>query len=616
MYLILHYAMLAVQTFNYFQTLAGFHMERHKAYLKNRCRFCEEVKDGWKCNLSSLKYVLEEAFGDYDTENDNEETDSSVVCRKCYKIAKKWEKEYQSFQLFKRKNPSSSKEFSTNAQLPDSILSPVIHIDHGCPCENGVMDFSPDPSGSSSTSGQTATTPSTTPGRQSVRPRAEEECTPSKLSKLSPAPLESPSDKLSKQQKRRGLMAKKSIKYSFAKSIEAEAEEKKVYVASDSYEVERVCDFGVARFFLCTVCGNFPKDGKVNEKCMHFYCEACLDNFKDTIDTTKCPAASDADEEGCRFPLGKLIPFAGLLKEIHHSVRISCKNLHCDEKLMLKDLETHKSGCHKRGLYVKEGAYISDSKPLKKKACEAIAIIVDWCEKHTVTPCDLLLFALKRIIHSEAPELQDSVDDLIKNFVKVKEDVHEDLITPMIGLAIKLDSNLSYRQYVGLSSTTVFGKLPGIKRVKKAAEELDPSNVFYQVVSKSTGEVLRTHEAVTGGGYIDVDSDIGMMSFGDVNVNIHGFRTSLYDTISKLFEELYIDISEGCAKFPAALADANRHMKLFIKVGFDGTDAPTKSDKGSSRLHVSNWLRGTLCLIAVQVKLYKCWEVFLTANIS
>ena len=130
MYLILHYAMLAVQTFNYFQTLAGFHMERHKAYLKNRCRFCEEVKAGWKCNLSSLKYVLEEAFGDYDTENDNEETDSSVVCRKCYKIAKKWEKEYQAFQLFKRKNPSSSKEFSTNAQLPDSILSPVIHIDH------------------------------------------------------------------------------------------------------------------------------------------------------------------------------------------------------------------------------------------------------------------------------------------------------------------------------------------------------------------------------------------------------------------------------------------------------------------------------------------------------
>ena len=53
-----------------------------------------------------------------------------------------------------------------------------------------------------------------------------------------------------------------------------------------------------------------------------------------------------------------------------------------------------------------------------------------------------------------------------------------------------------------------------------------------------------------------------------------------------------------CSSF---LADVNRRMKLFVKVCFDGTSAPVRSSKGSDRLPVNNWLRGTIGLVGVEI---------------
>ena len=46
-------------------------------------------------------------------------------------------------------------------------------------------------------------------------------------------------------------------------------------------------------------------------------------------------------------------------------------------------------------------------------------------------------------------------------------------------------------------------------------------------------------------------------------------------------------------------------IKVYAKVGFDGTDAPLRSDKGSSRIPVTNWFRGTICIVAAKVEYVK-----------
>ena len=197
--------------------------------------------------------------------------------------------------------------------------------------------------------------------------------------------------------------------------------------------------------------------------------------------------------------------------------------------------------------------------------------------------------------------MEETVQEAFKSFLMRKEKEAEN-ISPMMGLALKIDTNLSHRQYIKLSSAKILGKLPGMARVRKAGSLLDPGNVDYLVVSKNTGEIVRMHGAIPESGLCDADDDLGHLSFGDLNVNVHGFRATLYDTIAKLLEETYPDILKELEKNPGALADQERKMVAHIKVCFDGTNAPLRSDKGASRLSVANWLRCTVCLVAVQVK--------------
>jgi hypothetical protein len=191
------------------------------------------------------------------------------------------------------------------------------------------------------------------------------------------------------------------------------------------------------------------------------------------------------------------------------------------------------------------GSYQSRSAVLRKDADEALEVLIDWCKKQNVSPCDFLFFALKKNIAKEAPKLEDSVSVLFKKFLTVGEDEPKNIITPLMGLALKIDTDLSKRQYEKLKSSNVFGKLPGLKNVRKAANELDPGNVTFQVVSKVTGEVLAEHEAGVGGGRMDVDEDLGHMTFGYLNINVHGFRATLCDTATKMFEDRYEDIYQG-----------------------------------------------------------------------
>ena len=123
-----------------------------------------------------------------------------------------------------------------------------------------------------------------------------------------------------------------------------------------------------------------------------------------------------------------------------------------------------------------------------------------------MSPCDFLLFALSKKIRDEAPSLEEPIQDIFKLFIAGEE---ADRITPEMALAIKMDVNLSHRQYVQLSSQKVLGKLPHISKVRKAADHLDPGNVYYEVVDKISGEVIRDHAAVAKSGITYVDQDLG-----------------------------------------------------------------------------------------------------------
>ena len=441
----------------------------------------------------------------------------------------------------------------------------------------------------------------------------EDEGTPSKLIKLNTEPSESPSDKLSRSQIRKHVPMKKAIKFAFTKASEDETgdvlfeeeEVKKIFTSQDSFPSTcmKTKSLEIASFYFCKMCGNFPRVAKFNQKCKHIYCAACIENFQENIETSKCPATNE-DDEACSSPIEQLLDLTGLVSDIHSSLKVFCNNAGCEELLTIGEIDQHETNCHKRGIYTRKSTSVSHSRStvLKGRVEEIIVVLLEWCDKYKVSPCDLLLFALKRNIQNEAPELAASVGVLFNQFLASQgpaQDKNE--VTPLMGLALKLNSNLSARQYEKLASYKVLGKLPGIRKIRKAADKLDPGNVSYQVLSRETGEVLKQHEAIPGSGLIDADTDFGQMSFGDLNPNIHGFRASLHDSICKLFEEHFPEIHKEVEKRPAVLADSQRVFKAFCKVGFDGTSAPVKSDKGSTRLSVSNWLRGTLCLVAVQV---------------
>ena len=236
---------------------------------------------------------------------------------------------------------------------------------------------------------------------------------------------------------------------------------------------------------------------------------------------------------------------------------------------------------------------------------KAINMLVEWSEEHRVSPCDFLFFALKRLITREAPELEESVQSVFKIFLK-KAELGEPM-TAIEGLALKINADLSNSQYLKLRQNKKCGsELPSLQRVIKEKFQLDPGNVNYKIF-KTNGEV-EVHGALADSGIIDIDTDLGNFSYGDLNINVHGFRSTLHDTIAKLYEEKYPDILEEIERSPdssAILSDPERKMKLFIKVGFDGTSASVRSSKGDNRIPVSNWFRGTVGLVGLEILYHK-----------
>ena len=100
-------------------------------------------------------------------------------------------------------------KFSSRVKLPETIEHPWVHLLDGCPCseEQGEQEQHPSASGV-----QVENPPA---GRDQ-----QEDCTPSKLQRLSLTPMVSPSDVLSLRDTRKNVKVKSSIKFEYTKAKE------------------------------------------------------------------------------------------------------------------------------------------------------------------------------------------------------------------------------------------------------------------------------------------------------------------------------------------------------------------------------------------------------------
>ena len=561
-------------------------MEDHIAEINTFCRICK-----FKLKPPSYKVISHAEVINFmykkdkvDVTNDDPNCQSQFFCQNCYRSVKKCQEEIK----FRKKNPNSSKKFSY--EVPPYNENVTIY--RGRAPEHDV--------------------------EQRVAG-----VTPSKVRKLSGEPLESPSDKLSVREQRKRTPIRKSVKFDLEK-IEANFETgdlnvpqhsiAKVYTSQDSVPMNRVENTDLAGFFSCRVCGKYPKEAKVSANCMHFYCKICIENYKTEVDSTKCPPAFSVqvdeglENEKCLIPstCDDIIGLAGLLKNIHESIKFECSKPNCGKSFNVKMIADHESECKSRGNYNKEGRslFCTRSVILKEETSKTINVVLNWCQSYNVSPCDFLFFALKRLINTEAPELEESVQHVFQVFLK-KEELEPSGMSALEGLALKIDTDLSNSQYQKLRMNKVFGaKLPSLVRVTQEKDKLDPGNVSYKVFSRSNGDLIEVHEAKANTGIIDVDDDLGNFSYGDLNINIGGCRATLHDTIAKFIDEKYLEIEEEIKEHPDSkdiLSDKDRTMKVFAKVCFDGTSAPMKSLKGASRLPTSNWLRGTVGIVGVEI---------------
>ena len=359
---------------NYFRHI----MEIHSSYTDGFCRLCDKVVDPkqHRYKISSWCQEINHAYRseNIDIGRDDPECQSKFCCQDCYRNLGKVKEELK----HKKKNPKSSKKF--DYQMPPYKENMKVHLLSRCPC---VL---------------AAAAPAEKDDAQVDNVSDNDGdligVTPSKVRRLSGDPVESPSDKLSVREIRKRTPVRKHIKFRFEKGEVFPTGE--VFTSSDSIPASRVRNLEVAKFFLCRVCGQYPMDAKVSKMCLHLYCTMCINNYKQGVNSSKCPPAyeDETNEDICIVPSKSedIVNISSFVKEIHESIKIDCKNNHCNESFNVKEIKQHEENCRKRAFYHSEEKSLATtkSKPLLDDADEAINTVVQWSQSHKVSPCNFL----------------------------------------------------------------------------------------------------------------------------------------------------------------------------------------------------------------------------------
>ena len=109
----------------------------------------------------------------------------------------------------------------------------------------------------------------------------------------------------------------------------------------------------------------------------------CVDNYKKEVASTKCPPAYQYDDKDdvCIVPSADddIIGITSFVKDIHESIRIRCKNKHCDGSFNVLDINNHEESCVKRGFYktARKSLATTTSEILLKDTDKAINTLVE-----------------------------------------------------------------------------------------------------------------------------------------------------------------------------------------------------------------------------------------------
>jgi hypothetical protein len=577
----------------YFQNLATVLMDFHLLKINSFCRFCKELIDikRTKGCVSNILNLQNPDLGELDFGNEDPKKFPSHMCSSCYAKCKRWKTAYDKHSANMGRRSADKREAFTQNTL--SVITQN-EISTGLVCS----------------SNQECRVCS------HVQPGLEIGPSPSKILRISETASVSPRDKLDPKKRRSdhppnaGLV---SVKIDFQKgrlsaSGEVEFQEPetfKIYTEtkkSKSYSLEDCQESDQARIFSCKICRRFPSIPVMSSVCGHIFCQACFLNFKSSIQTTICPGIGAAD---CRKSVSALQiePLSGLLRNLHSSIHVLCSNSACKKSFPVSQVHNHERSCKRRGSYKHTNAlYEARDNYVSQRVGEVYEQIDQFCDERKEDRIEVLFYKLVKDLKVTGNDLYKDVDIVYKKYVKGEtESVKVDVLKTV---ALKSECNLTVGQFracrkFGLENKVGTNLFHPYWKVLQAEGELDCGNVEFKIIEDGT--VIHHHQASPNSSMIDADYDIGSISFEMLNPNIVGNRVSLVSSVCKEIQELYPDLVQLCADKYPDIDLSQRTLSVRTKLAFDGTKSSIKSDKKASRLEVPNWLRGTVCVLSVEI---------------
>ena len=327
--------------------------------------------------------------------------------------------------------------------------------------------------------------------------------------------------------------------------MEVDGEEHAIHIASDNdiIKKENVKDKNVFEAVKCVICQRIPRDPLILDRCGHYCCRVCLDNFKKI--SKKCPKC------GKTFAVDTIVRLPKEVEHIYNCITVNCHK--CKNEMIIEELNEHEENCHGR----RSGRIKSNLKDMsvkyKQRVIERVKPLVDALqnlkEEHMEDPSDALFYVLGETLKSEDVKLYKNIENLHECYVTNNyDDLERKKMSVEMSAALKANANLTYRDVVKINrfqnKNTPEQGIASADEVCHFEDKLDVGNVTYNLIRKETKEVMKEHIATTEDATIDMDEDIGCISADMLNVPAEGIRINIQDGVAKNLEEIYPNVIE------------------------------------------------------------------------
>ena len=558
------------------------HLERLQLF----CRLCEFKVEGLNRSCRLVSGEVKAVYGE-DLSNDNEAIHSGNICNSCYQKLKRGK------DLKVKWNKKKLGPFKIPAGLPSKVPAGIIC---GQPEENCKVCSLEVPLDQSA-----FLVPIILPS-------------PSKIVRLDPLPVLSPSDKGKRgrsQSSDSAMKARKSLHVKVSESplqTQGETDIKKFYVSETSYDLDRCQEPHIGEVFLCTLCSCVPKQLFWTKTCQHMFCRDCIINYRRATKSAKCPFEGC----GCVNTEDDIVPVTGSLKLIHQSLTMRCGVGSCKFTCTVSVLDDHMRICNNRGSYAGK---VSLRDMRRDRMIDRVSDIkenvIKMCEESKLGVIDTLFCLLKENLVNDENSLSKNVDVLYKHY---NDGIHETadflplLPSSLRSAALKSYANLTVQQYKKIEEfenkegVANPNNLASYKRMLKSEKDVDIGNVDYNLVNKENPSVIKVHTAKTEDPSIPISEDVGCLPPGHINIPVDGARVSISDSIAHRLKSIYKDIVASCSLLYPNLWLPDYVLRVHVKIGWDGTLGKSYNERNNEREECDHWLAGCMGIVHVDLE--------------